>query len=341
METIAPHIEYLLQHRQCVILPGLGAFIATEIPARIEPAAGTIEPPHREICFNASVRNDDGLLASSLTRRLQIGFEAGRSLMLSSIEALRAALLRDGEVTIGRIGTLLSDSEGNLRFTPLQDPASSCSGMGLAPVDLRSLRARASHKAGEQAASQSAADFAVTAAASGHSGPVSNGSGRDRSRNYYIAISRRAVRAAAILLLVIGVALSVILPRTTAGIDPAATVNQASVLPLETIMDGGGKSETRADRIVPPAKAEADSTLVQGDACSPTHYLIVGTFRDPAEAERFVKANRAPFELTVVPSPTLTRVSACSSNTPEALTAVMKDPDFRANFKGAWIWTKR
>ena len=36
MNNLFKHIEYLLLRNDCVIVPGFGAFIATNLPARID-----------------------------------------------------------------------------------------------------------------------------------------------------------------------------------------------------------------------------------------------------------------------------------------------------------------
>lgn len=46
METLGIHIEYLLQRHECVILPGIGAFIVSNDAARIDMATGEIILPN-------------------------------------------------------------------------------------------------------------------------------------------------------------------------------------------------------------------------------------------------------------------------------------------------------
>ena len=89
MTNISQHIEFLLRRHDCVILPTIGAFIASYKAAHINNEWGIITPPKREIYFNASINNNDGLLANSIARKNRISFEAANRLLLQEIEKIR------------------------------------------------------------------------------------------------------------------------------------------------------------------------------------------------------------------------------------------------------------
>lgn len=118
MENLPLHIEYLLTRHDCVILPGIGAFIATESEASINLNNGIITPRRREISFNGSVKTDDGLLSNSIARRENLSYEDARRRLLSSVEKLKSDLRQEGEISIGLIGRLTMDSEGIVCFSP-------------------------------------------------------------------------------------------------------------------------------------------------------------------------------------------------------------------------------
>ena len=66
MISLARHIELLLLEHDCVIVPGLGGFIANHADARY---TGDEEhlflPPYRTIGFNQQLQVNDGLLVQS------------------------------------------------------------------------------------------------------------------------------------------------------------------------------------------------------------------------------------------------------------------------------------
>ena len=118
MDILPLHIEYLLSRHDCVIVPGLGAFIATETEAIIDFEAGIILPRRREISFNSSVVTDDGLLSHSIAKREGLTYEDARRITANLAERMAHDLEEEGEVTLGLIGRLVKDSEGLVSFQP-------------------------------------------------------------------------------------------------------------------------------------------------------------------------------------------------------------------------------
>ncbi|MDE5814621.1 MAG: hypothetical protein K2H72_10080, partial [Muribaculaceae bacterium] len=123
MDILPLHIEYLLSRHDCVIVPGLGAFIATETDAYIDFEAGLIRPRRREISFNSSVVTDDGLLSHSIARREGLSYEDARRISAQLSQRMAADLEEEGEVSIGMIGRLVKDSEGLVSFQPRRSSA--------------------------------------------------------------------------------------------------------------------------------------------------------------------------------------------------------------------------
>lgn len=134
MISIDRHIEYLLLDRDCVIVPGLGAFVAMYQSASVEGEA--MLPPSRSVAFNPEIVHNDALLATSIARAEGISYEAALTHLHSGVAALRAQLAQDGRFTINRVGTLLSTPEGSLEFCPAENPVSSLQYMGLPTVAL-------------------------------------------------------------------------------------------------------------------------------------------------------------------------------------------------------------
>lgn len=120
MDILPLHIEYLLTRHDCVIVPGLGAFIASETEACIDLEKGVIRPRRRMISFNSSVVTDDGLLSHSIARREGLVYEDARRLTAQLTERMMADLNQEGEVSVGMIGRLIKDEEGLISFHPRQ-----------------------------------------------------------------------------------------------------------------------------------------------------------------------------------------------------------------------------
>ena len=117
MQRIVSHIEYLLDRHECVIIPGLGAFINRYQPAVIDAVNHTIKAPCQVVSFNAELTHDDGLLASSYARALTIPYTTASSLMNDDIELLKSNLNNAGELQIGSIGRIRVGEDETLVFT--------------------------------------------------------------------------------------------------------------------------------------------------------------------------------------------------------------------------------
>lgn len=118
MEILPLHIEYLLTRHDCVIVPGIGALIASEKEAAIDATRGVVTPRRRVISFNGSVVTDDGLLSHSIAMRKKISYEEARRLLESLTAKMASDLKTEGEVSLDRIGRLVLDSEGCVSFQP-------------------------------------------------------------------------------------------------------------------------------------------------------------------------------------------------------------------------------
>ena len=65
MIELAQHIEVLLLENDCVIVPGLGGFVAHYTPAMRVAEENVFLPPTRIIGFNPQLKMNDGLLVQS------------------------------------------------------------------------------------------------------------------------------------------------------------------------------------------------------------------------------------------------------------------------------------
>ena len=59
-------IKDLLYSNDCVVLPGLGGFIAKYKGATLNTSLHTVYPPQKTIGFNPQIKENDGLLVSAL-----------------------------------------------------------------------------------------------------------------------------------------------------------------------------------------------------------------------------------------------------------------------------------
>lgn len=118
MTDISLHIEYLLRYHDCVILPGVGAFLRAYRDAGMNPVTGELIPAASQICFNASITNDDALVANSISRREGVSFTEARTMLADATRDMLLALDADRELCFARIGTLALDEDDVMSFEP-------------------------------------------------------------------------------------------------------------------------------------------------------------------------------------------------------------------------------
>ena len=65
--------DLLLRH-SCVVLPGLGGFVARVEPAMLLRDKGSILPPSKAILFNRQLLTNDGLLIAAFAKEALVPY---------------------------------------------------------------------------------------------------------------------------------------------------------------------------------------------------------------------------------------------------------------------------
>jgi len=112
------HIRDLLYDHDCVIVMGLGGFIAHYHPATINESLRFITPPSKRIAFNAALRSNDGLLAHHVSYKEKLSYAQACAAVTEYAESIKAELSRGGKYKIEKVGVLFSDNNGNTQFLP-------------------------------------------------------------------------------------------------------------------------------------------------------------------------------------------------------------------------------
>lgn len=111
MNTIIRHIEYLLSRTDCVIVPNFGAFLAHYQSAKIDAEGLVAYPPHRVFTFNSALKHNDGVLACSIARAQGISYDAALDLVYAGVQDIQQHLRKEGELVLGRIGQLIYEAD--------------------------------------------------------------------------------------------------------------------------------------------------------------------------------------------------------------------------------------
>lgn len=326
MDNLISHIEYLILAHDCVVIPTLGAFITTHEPAYIYD--GGILPPCRKISFNEDIRHEDALLAASYARKEGVSLDEGRRYVKEIIRQLRYMLDADGEITIGRLGTLCRQPEGNLVFTPISSPLASASKIGRERATMEPL---ATETASGEKKIRVATDYATV-----DGKPSDNDKQNSDNKYYIIRIHKQALKYAAMLLVVVSVLFSIAVPYTQSTRD----IDKASMLPIDSMVERSHKKQiTEAQPTTCIKSPVSTPDEVEETTSSGEYHLIVGTFHSEREAEKFAGMfDDSSFSLQILKSNKIWRISAKSDDNKENLIKTLNSDKFKREFKEGWIW---
>lgn len=312
IDTISQHIATLLRRNDCVIIPGVGAFVATRRSATL--ANDMLTPPRREVSFNPAMVHDDGLLAASVSRRMKISFEQARERVSAEAALMQRRLKAEGAVNIARVGVLQRRSGGRLEFVPA---------IAWTPA-LPAIRAAVAVPAFEvvrQTAGTAKADKAVAVV-------------RVPLRLKWL----RAAAAAAVLC-VLGFALSTPIDINTAQhaslAIPAFTPPEESPVEPVAIPDNLelNLALAPADGAISTAKSEPATTAYTRQP----YVIVIGSLPSRAKALEFINETGIA-SLRVMQSGDKFRVYAAEGDTPESARAAADNiSGFSSRFPDAWV----
>lgn len=139
MIELVKHIEILLLENDCVIVPGLGGFIAHNRPALYDSETNEFYPPLRTIGFNPQLVMNDGLLVQSYMQVYNTDFPDATRKIEKIVFQLKEDIYRQGHIELGNIGTLYYNVRGVYEFEPRKDAFFTPSLYGLEKVTLPKL----------------------------------------------------------------------------------------------------------------------------------------------------------------------------------------------------------
>lgn len=118
MIELAHHIETLLLENDCVIIPGLGGFVAHYTSASHTEGTDTFLPPARLVGFNPQLQMNDGLLVQSFMTVYATNFPDATKMVEKKVEELIATLHQEGKADLPNVGELSYTIHGNYNFVP-------------------------------------------------------------------------------------------------------------------------------------------------------------------------------------------------------------------------------
>lgn len=116
MNELSHHIICLLAESDCVILPGIGGFIARYKSASYTSNDEEFLSPQRVIGFNGALTMNDGLIVQSYMIKFGLNYPDASKLVDKDIEKLLEEINRNGNVHIEGLGMLVKQAQGAYSF---------------------------------------------------------------------------------------------------------------------------------------------------------------------------------------------------------------------------------
>ena len=120
MIQIELHIEILLLKYDCVIVPGLGGFVAHHAEAHYDGQEGLFLPPLRTLGFNPQLRMNDSRLAQSYVEAYDISYPEAVDRIESEVSELKQHISNEGSYELNDIGVLSLNDDGKYVFEPCE-----------------------------------------------------------------------------------------------------------------------------------------------------------------------------------------------------------------------------
>lgn len=121
MNELALNIEYLLLSRNCVIVPGLGAFTTRTFASQWLDDEEVFLPPVRHIRFNADLFQDpDELFIRSISQIYELTEEEAQKRCADMVAEFHKSLVIEGTVDFGSIGLFTLEDDAEITMSPYE-----------------------------------------------------------------------------------------------------------------------------------------------------------------------------------------------------------------------------
>lgn len=119
MDKILLHIEKLLINNDFVVVPDLGGFVVQNQSTQIKN--NFLTSPGVTLGFNPMIKQEDGLLALSLSRDLKISYRESATLIRKEIYNFKNQISEGSTSVFGNLGHFTLDDSGKIQFEPSEE----------------------------------------------------------------------------------------------------------------------------------------------------------------------------------------------------------------------------
>ena len=338
-------LPLLLHDHDCLVIPGLGGFLAHPVAARFDADKGEWIPPGRDVVFNPKLTVRDGLMEQEIRRATGCSTQAAGHLIDQEVSAIRSGLSRGEHIDFPGLGRLFQQEDQRLGFAaePRIGERYAAPGLGRIPwLDRDQVSAEGTGSPAEDQQGTSTKPVAVV--------PVDPESVSEEA-DAPIAAWKPVLRVAAVLTLPLLVAGALLWEQQ--GATSFGLFNSHSGLPSEFAPRIEGEDirfpETEASPLpfvqagVPDLVRSTEATMPvpqpQSISSGCSHHVIAGTFGEAARAAQLARRFESlGYSSALLPGPNgMQRVSAGCFNQASDAARFRRSLIDLHGFQQAWI----
>lgn len=132
---IPSYIAELLDEQDYVVIPGIGALLASYRPAEFNRDKNLLLPPSRVIAFYPEMKSNDGILTGIMAHDQKIPLSQASRLLEKFTGDLLFRIEKGEKTALGSLGQF-SMEEGEVRFSPGHDSLLFPDAYGLSPLSI-------------------------------------------------------------------------------------------------------------------------------------------------------------------------------------------------------------
>lgn len=118
MEKIEKIIANLLFEKECVIVPGFGAFVSHEFSSEVNNATYLFRPPSKRISFRQEIKEGDETLIAEVSSQCKVLRSEAIALIRSAVSSWKKEINRGEKLFLPSLGRFYKGEEGSVLFTP-------------------------------------------------------------------------------------------------------------------------------------------------------------------------------------------------------------------------------
>jgi len=138
------YISDLLFDHDCVTVPGFGSFLGNYKSAEYDFKEQKFYPPSKQISFNSQIRDNDGLLAKHLSKKLNLSYDDAVK-KIHHIVLSWSQKIKSQTIVLKNLGEFYLNQEGSITFVPSNRVNHLKESFGLSPVFVTELSGKKSY----------------------------------------------------------------------------------------------------------------------------------------------------------------------------------------------------